>query len=263
VDPNKLRLHVLDMVFSKKSGHIGGSFSLAEIIADLYSRFDLTNTDKLKGDKLILSKGHAAPILYAAHLELGLFPYDTILSFRELESTFQGHPDSRFNRFVHASTGSLGQGLSIACGIALSKKLNNDPSKVFCILGDGELNEGQIYEALMFINKYNLSNLITIIDSNGYQNDGSTSTIMPIFSFSRVVQGFGLCIRKIDGNNSEEIAKEDFSTAIPTVYILNTVKGCGVDFMEGKDWHSRVPNQEEYQLAKEQLLSKIKSTPNE
>ena len=159
INPNILRKHVLDMVYEKQSGHIGGSFSLAEIIAYLYENFSLVENNK---DKLILSKGHAVPILYAALYELGLI--ETLENFREVNSPLQGHPDKQRLSHIHATTGALGQGLSIAIGHALASKMKKTKNKIFCILGDGELQEGQIWEAFMLSPKYELDNLICIID---------------------------------------------------------------------------------------------------
>jgi transketolase len=164
INPNDLRKHILNMVYEKKSGHIGGSFSICELIAYLYSYYNLVNKDKL-----ILSKGHAVPAIYAALHELG---YIGINDFRDIGSALQGHPDKCRLRYIHATTGSLGQGLSIAIGHALAYKLQNKQNNVFCIIGDGELQEGQIWEAFMFGPKYKLDNLICFIDCNGLQNDG-------------------------------------------------------------------------------------------
>ena len=168
INPNKLRKHVLDMVYNKQSGHIGGCFSIAEVITYLYNNYDLINDSK---DKLILSKGHAVPIIYAALYELGLLK--TLENFREINSPLQGHPDKQRLKYMHATTGALGQGLSISIGHALSYKLQEKNNKVFCILGDGELQEGQIWEAFMLAPKYKLDNLVCFVDYNKAQNDGS------------------------------------------------------------------------------------------
>lgn len=257
VSPNKIREHVLDMVYNKKSGHIGGSFSLAEIVAYIYNNYYIGSSClDTNADFLILSKGHAAPIIYAAQIEAGIYSPEYKSTFRDLNSPFQGHPDVRFNPGVFASTGSLGQGLSIACGMALSKKIRNEAGVVFCIIGDGEINEGQCYEALMFANKYKLNNLIIILDNNGYQNDGATSDIMPINSIEEIVKGFGLDTISINGNdyklleNNPQILQPNGKSKF---IIANTVKGYGVSFMQGQHWHSAIPNEVQYRLAKEEL----------
>lgn len=173
INPNKLRKHVLDMVYEKQSGHIGGSFSMAEITAYLYNNYDLITPNK---DKFILSKGHAVPILYAALYELGHI--DTLDNFREVNSPLQGHPDKERLNLMHATTGALGQGLSIAIGHALACKTKNLDNKIFCVLGDGEVQEGQIWEALMLAPKYKLDNLVCFIDYNKSQNDGYVKDIL-------------------------------------------------------------------------------------
>jgi transketolase len=251
LNPNTLRQHVLQMVYSKKSGHIGGSFSLAECIAWLYSNTQVST----KEDRLILSKGHAAPILYAVFLELGLI--DKTTDFRDTFSQLQGHPDERFCEHVHATTGSLGQGLSIAIGNAIGMKYNNSTGKVFCILGDGELNEGQCWEAIMSAPNFKLDNLVCFLDSNKCQNDGHTSQIMKLTDVWKKAASFGWSALKMDGHNLAEyddlkdiLAKQDR----PIFIELDTVKGKGVSFMEGKpEWHSKVPNDFEYLLAMEEL----------
>ena len=248
LQPNNLRKRVLQMVYDKKSGHIGGSFSIAELIAFLYNDYDL-----IENDKLILSKGHAAPILYAALYELGLI--DSLEGFREINSPLQGHPDKQRLSYLHATTGSLGQGLSIAIGHALGSRLRKIKSKIFCVLGDGELQEGQIWEAFMLAPKYNLNNLICFIDNNKGQNDGYVTDILDMGDLHMKIQSFGWNTLTIDGHNMEDIrwAVDHKHTSSPTCIILNTVKGKGVSFMETPEFHAKVPNEEEYNRAMKEL----------
>ena len=247
VDPNKIRKHVLDMVYAKQSGHIGGSFSIAEIIAYLYSHYELIASGR---DKLILSKGHAVPIIYAALYELG--ELKSLDSFREVDSTLQGHPDKQRLPLIHATTGALGQGLSIAIGHALGMQLKKLERKVFCILGDGELQEGQIWEAFMLAPKYKLKNLVCFVDRNNAQNDGYVKDILDLGDLGMKIRSFGWSVEEINGHDLREIerALESASTSeAPVCIILNTVKGKGVSFMEDPKWHAKAPSEEEYQLA--------------
>lgn len=244
LDPNKLRKHVLDMVYSKQSGHIGGSFSIAEIVSYLYSNYNLTEPLK---DKLILSKGHAVPILYAALYELGIL--DTLDNFREVDSPLQGHPDKVRLPYMHATTGALGQGLSIGIGHALACKAKNLSNSIFCILGDGEIQEGQIWEAFMLAPKYKLNNLVCFIDSNKSQNDGYVTDILDMGDLSKKIESFGWDVYDIDGHNLDQIhssLENLHKKDKPICIISNTVKGKGIPFMEQPEWHAKAPNQEEY-----------------
>tara|TARA_R100001129_G_scaffold94492_1_gene64327 strand:- start:5144 stop:5923 length:780 start_codon:yes stop_codon:yes gene_type:complete len=251
IKPNKLRKHVLDMVYEKQSGHIGGSFSIAEIVCYLYNNYDLINPQE---DKLILSKGHAVPILYAALYEMGLI--DTLKNFREVNSPLQGHPDKERLNLMHATTGALGQGLSIAIGHALALKMRKKKNKIFCILGDGELQEGQIWEAFMLSPKYELDNLVCIVDHNKAQNDGYVSDILDMGDLGCKIESFGWDVFTVDGHSMSDIAdlfenlKENNK---PTCIILDTVKGKGVSFMEDPAWHAKAPSKEEYDRATEEL----------
>ena len=251
IEPNNLRKHVLDMVYEKQSGHIGGSFSIAEIVSFLYNSYDLVNPEQ---DKLILSKGHAVPILYAALYELGLIK--TLKNFREINSPLQGHPDKERLALMHATTGALGQGLSIAIGHALALKMRKKDNKVFCILGDGEIQEGQIWEAFMLSPKYKLDNLVCIIDRNKAQNDGFVSDILDMGDLSQKIDSFGWDVFEIDGHNMEEIGNTFNNLKQnnrPICVILNTVKGKGVSFMEDPAWHAKAPSAEQYKAAIKEL----------
>ena len=247
ISPNKLRKHVLDMVYEKQSGHIGGSFSLAEIVTYLYENFNLVEPNK---DKLILSKGHAVPILYAVLHELGHI--DSLDNFREINSPLQGHPDKDRLPLMHATTGALGQGLSIAIGHALACKAKNLPNDIFCILGDGEIQEGQVWEAFMLAPTYNLDNLTCIIDYNKAQNDGWVSDILDMGNLSDKLQSFGWNTIRVDGHDLEQIHKAmmyDRRGSKPTCIILDTIKGYGVSFMTDPEWHAKAPSDEEYKQA--------------
>lgn len=251
IEPNKLRNHILDMVYSKKSGHIGGSFSLCEVISCLFSKYDI-----IEKDKLILSKGHAVPVLYAILYEMGILK--ELDSFREINSCLQGHPDKNKLKYMHATTGSLGQGLSIAIGHSIANKLKKNDNNIFCIVGDGELQEGQMWESFMLAPKYKLDNLLCLIDRNGGQNDGSVKDILDLGDLKSKIEKFGWNVIEIDGHDEKTI-NESFilfekCKNIPTCIILNTIKGKGVSFMENSEWHSKVPTEDEYKKAKKELL---------
>lgn len=250
--PNKLRQTVLRMVHSNGSGHIGGSFSIAEVVAYLYSNFDLAISS---GDKFVLSKGHSVPIIYAALYELGLLDDDELAKFRQIDSPLQGHPHKlALPHLIHASTGSLGQGLSIAIGHALGMRMRGLNYRSFCIMGDGEVQEGQVWEAFMLAPRHRLGNLTCFIDRNGGQGDGAVSKILDLGDLHAKVKAFGWNTLTIDGHDLDEIDTAIHSDVweTPTCIILNTVKGKGVSFIEG-GWHARVPTDEEYYLALEEL----------
>jgi transketolase len=256
INPNILRKHVLDMVYDKKSGHIGGSFSIADVIAYLYSNFNLATIDMLS-DKLILSKGHAVPILYAVFYELQLLNDNDMKKFREIDSPLQGHPVREKLSLLHATTGSLGQGLSIAIGHALAMKLLKQSYKIFCILGDGEVQEGQIWEAFMLAPKYKLNNLIVMVDINKGQSEGFTKDILDIEDMEQKVKSFNWNVIRINGNDMGQI---DIAVKLcvnnkvsPNCILLDTIKGKGVSFMEGPNWHSRNPTEAEYFQAIKEL----------
>jgi len=249
IDPDKLRKHVIDMVYAKQSGHIGGSFSICEIVAYLYSNYDLINKDKL-----ILSKGHGVPVIYAALHELGYI--ENFDLFREIDSPLQGHPDKNRLEYIHATTGSLGQGLSIAIGHALAFKLQKSDAKVFCILGDGEMQEGQVWEALMLAPKYKLDNLICIIDFNKFQSEGPTVNLEKL---AEKIRAFNWITCEIDGNNLRSINKAFYLNNKENYYkrpyciIAHTNKGHGISFLENTNCHSTVLSEEQYKSAIKEL----------
>ena len=253
----KIRLGIIDEVYYGKSGHPGGSLSIADIMTVLY--FDEMNIDNENPnwedrDRLVLSKGHCSPALYAALAYRGYFPVEDLKTFRNINSYLQGHPDKKNIPGVDMSTGSLGQGLSAANGMAISAKLNNKNYRVYCILGDGEIEEGQVWEAAMSSSKYKLDNLCVIVDNNNLQIDGTIDEVMSSKPIDDKFRSFGFEIIKIDGHNIEEI-KSAFEVAKnvkekPVCIIAKTVKGKGVKYMENKvDWHGKAPNEDEYKQA--------------
>ncbi len=255
-----IRSHVIRMLYSAGTGHPGGSLSCIDILVALYFHVMNHNPHEEKGeqDRFILSKGHAAPALYATLAECGYFPISKLKSLRKNEGYLQGHPDSR-TPGIEVSAGSLGQGLSAANGIALAARLDGKRSRVFALLGDGECDEGQIWEAAMLSAHYKLDNLVAIVDRNGLQIDGQTEKIMCLEPFSKKWESFGWHVIEIDGNNIEEIIKAFNETACvigkPSVIIAHTFKGKGVSFMEWMNtFHGKAPNEEEMIRALEELI---------
>lgn len=254
----EIRRKIIEMVYESGSGHPGGSLSCVDILVTLYHSVMNINLDK-KGqriDKFVLSKGHAAPAYYAVLSSKGFIPNDELLNLRKYNSYLEGHPTNKI-KGVDVSSGSLGQGLSIANGMALSKKTFNEAGYVYCLLGDGEIQEGQVWEAFMTASKYNLSNLIVFIDSNKLQIDGKVEDVMPIESIEEKIKAFNLNVISIDGHKHNEIieaVEKAKNQQKPTVIIANTVKGKGVSFMENDaKWHGKAPNEEEYKIAISEL----------
>lgn len=254
LNPNKLRIKVLNMVNDKQSGHIGGSFSIAELVSVLYNDYDINGNDKL-----ILSKGHAVPIIYAALHELGKISDEDLKLFREVDSPLQGHPDKLKLPLLDATTGSLGQGLSISIGHALAKKIKGEDGSVFCILGDGEIQEGQVWEAFMYAAKEKLNNLVCFIDYNGGQSEGSPDDIMPIYKNLREkITAFDWDCVNVDGHSMAALRGSiGRITVKPKCIILNTIKGKGVSFIEEGRWHSSIPNADQYKKALEELEARL------
>ena len=254
INPNILRKKVMDMVVAKQSGHIGGAFSMAELTAVLYEDYDIGGKDKL-----ILSKGHAVPILYAVLHELGKITDEELDLFREIDSPLQGHPDKLRLPLMDATTGSLGQGLSIAIGHSLGKNLKNEDGKVFCVLGDGELQEGQVWEALMYYPKTSLNNMICIVDWNKGQNDGYSKDFSIMYdNLQERITSFGWDTRLVNGHDMREIRDVIGQYYLlqpekPLCIILDTIKGKGVSFMEDPAWHCKVPTEEEYKITMKEL----------
>lgn len=257
----KIRVDIIEEVHSAKSGHPGGSLSIADIVTYLYFKemnIDPKNPDMPDRDRLVLSKGHTCPALYAALAEKGFFDVETLKTFRKLDSFLQGHPDMKHTPGVDMSSGSLGQGISAACGMALAAKFDKKDYRVYSILGDGELAEGQVWEAFMFAAHYKLDNLCAIIDRNGLQIDGKTSEVMSSEPLEDKMKAFGFNVYVIDAHNFDEI-ENALSAAktvkgMPSVIIANSVKGKGVSFMENMvSWHGSAPNDEQYVQALKDL----------
>ena len=261
---NDIRIGIIEEVYYGQSGHPGGSLSCADIMAVLY--FNQMNIDPKRPsaperDRFVLSKGHCSPALYSTLACKGYFDKKELQTFRKLGSRLQGHPDKNKLPGVDMTSGSLGQGLSVANGMALSSKLNHDGYRVYCLLGDGELEEGQVWEAAMSSNKYKLDNLCVIVDYNGLQIDGNIEEVKSLKHIYDKFKSFGFNVISIDGNNVEElIASFDLAKQIkqrPTVVIAKTTKGKGVSFMENKaQWHGKSPNDEEYNIAMNELTEK-------
>ena len=257
----KIRKSIIQEVYYGKSGHIGGSLSIADIITVLYfdeMKIDPQNPNMENRDRFVLSKGHCSPALYAALAYRGFFNIEELKTFRNINSNLQGHPDKKNVPGVDMSTGSLGQGLSIANGMALAGKIDKKDYRVYCILGDGEIEEGQIWEAAMTANKYKLDNLCVIVDNNNLQIDGTIEEVMSSYPIDQKFRSFGFEIIKIDGHdineilNAFEVAKNIKNR--PTCIIAKTIKGKGVSFMENKaEWHDKSPNEEQYNKAMEEL----------
>ena len=257
----EIRKDIIEEVYNANSGHPGGSLSISDFMAVLYFnelRIDEKNPRWEERDRLVLSKGHCSPALYAALAERGFFDKEDLKSFRKIESNLQGHPDLNKVPGVDMTSGSLGQGLSIANGMAIAGKMDNKNYRVYTILGDGEIEEGQIWEAAMTANKYKLDNLCVIVDNNNLQIDGTIEEVMSSYPIDEKFKSFGFNVLTIDGNNIEEIlngfeiAKQTKNK--PTCIIAKTIKGKGVSFMENKaEWHGKAPNEEEYIQAMKDL----------
>ncbi len=258
---NRVRRHVIDEIYAAGSGHPGGSLSATDIIVALYFHFmnyDPENPRWPDRDRFVLSKGHAAPALYAALAEKGVFPVEELMTLRKIGSRLQGHPDMRKLPGIEASTGSLGQGLSIGNGMALAGRLDRRPYNVYVMLGDGEVEEGQVWEAAMFAAHYKLDNLIAFLDRNKLQIDGETEKVMSIEPIADKWKAFGWEVMEINGHDFNEIieavnrAKE--VRGRPVMIIAHTIKGKGVSFMEGSvHFHGKPPNDEEYRMAIKEL----------
>lgn len=260
---NNVRMDILEEVYNAKSGHIGGAFSIADILTVLYfneMNIDAKIPDSPDRDRLVLSKGHASAAIYAVLAEKGYIDKEELKTFRNIDSNLQGHPDMNKVPGVDMTTGSLGQGLSAANGMALSSKLDSRGYRVYCILGDGELQEGQVWEATMTAEKYQLDNLCVIVDANELQLTDSTMNVKGI-NYNDIEQkfrAFGFQTVVIDGHNIESIIRAltiaEMTKGKPTAIICKTIKGKGVSFMENQvDWHGKAPNDEEYEMAVKEL----------
>ena len=256
----QMRRDIINMTANAGSGHPGGSLSAVELMASVFynhMRIDPAQPHMENRDRFVLSKGHAAPCYYAVLAELGFISRDEFKNFRQLHSILQGHPDCKKVPGVDASTGSLGQGCSIAAGMALGAKVQGKDTKVFALLGDGECQEGQIWEALMSAAHYKLDNLTVIVDNNGLQIDGSNNEVMSLGDLAAKVRAFGFEVFELDGHDLEAIeAALSARTApgVPKCILAHTVKGKGVSFMENQvGWHGKAPNEEQRQQALKEL----------
>ncbi len=261
----KVRQGIIESVFNAKSGHPGGSLSSAEIFTYLYFRemnIDPTDPKNPDRDRFVLSKGHCAPGLYSALALRGYFPQEELKSLRHIGALLQGHPDMKNIPGVDMSSGSLGQGISCACGMAMAAKLDNKDYRVYTLLGDGECEEGQVWEAAMFAGHKKLDNLCVIVDYNGLQIDGHISKVGGPEPFDKKFEAFNFEVITINGHDFDEIEKAmQFARTVkgrPCAIIAKTVKGNGVSFMENDpEWHGKGPNKDEYEKAMTELNAKL------
>lgn len=268
VKATKIRKHIIEGVYHAASGHPGGSLGIADILAVLY--FDVMHVDPSNPkaedrDRFVLSKGHCAPALYGALAEKGFFPAEEIKRLRQIDSFLQGHPDMKGIPGVDMSTGSLGQGISAANGMALNAKLDHKDYRVYAVLGDGELEEGQVWEAAMFAAHYKLDQLTAFVDFNGLQIDGKIAEVMSPSPIDEKFKAFGWHVIVIDAHDYEQIsdaiAQAKATKGKPTMIVSKSVKGKGVSYMEDQaGWHGNAPNKEQYEQAMAELdavLSKL------
>ena len=262
---NKVRKHALTGVYSAQSGHPGGSLSISDLLTLLYfevMNIDPKNPKMADRDRLVLSKGHTAPALYATLAERGFFPVEDVATLRKTDSYLQGHPDMKNIPGVDMSTGSLGQGVSVAGGMALSAKLDKKDYRVYAILGDGELEEGQVWEQAMFAPHYKLDNLTIFVDFNGLQIDGDITKVMNPTPIDKKFEAFGWNVIVCDAHSFDElldaINKAKACKGKPTAVIMKSVKGKNVSFMENiAGWHGSAPNEEQFNQAIAELDAKI------
>jgi len=258
-----VRKDIISMIHTAGSGHPGGSLSAVELLVALFFNVmhnDPKNVEDKNRDRFILSKGHATPVYYSVLARRGYFDVSELENFRRINSRLQGHPDKSKFPLMESTSGSLGQGLSIAAGKAIALRLETNPAKVYCMLGDGELDEGQVWESLATIHKYALSNLVIIIDHNKVQLDGSNAEIKNLEPLSQKFKAFGFDVLEIDGHDMHEVlntfnyARKLGDEGKNVIIIANTIKGKGVSFMENTaEWHGKAPNDEQYARALKEL----------
>lgn len=262
---NQIRQDIIKQLAEAGSGHPGGSLSIVEILVSLYFggilNFDSQNTDDPNRDRFILSKAHCCPALYAVFYRLGLIKHQELMTLRKLGSRLQGHPDRLKFSYVETSGGSLGQGLSIGCGMALSAKMDNAKWRTYVLMSDGEQEEGQIWEAVMTANHYDLDNLCAFIDINGLQIDGSTEHVKSLECLKEKYENFGWHTIEVDGHNIQNIIDSCNQARHvqnkPTIILAHTIKGKGVSFMENiASWHGTAPNKQEAERALAELRKK-------
>jgi len=261
----KIRMGIIEGVYNAKSGHPGGSLSIADVLTYLYFKEMNINPENPKWedrDRMVLSKGHTAPGLYSALANRGYFPVEYLKTLRKTDSFLEGHPDMKGTPGVDMSSGSLGQGISVACGMALASKLDGDRFHVYSILGDGELEEGQVWEAAMFASHKKLDTLTAIVDNNNLQIDGELENVNSPYPIPEKFRAFNWHTVEIDGNDFDQI-EAAFNEARktkgqPTAIIMKTIKGKGVSFMENKaSWHGAAPNEEQYNIAMSELKAAL------
>lgn len=261
----KARIYALEGIFNAKSGHPGGSLSAADIYTYLYYKVmnvDPAAPDCKSRDRFVLSKGHCCPSLYAVLAMKGFFPIEELPKLRKVGAMLQGHPDMKSTPGIDMSSGSLGQGISAACGMALAGKIDNEAYRVYTLLGDGECEEGQVWEALMFASHNKLDNLTVIIDCNGLQIDGSVEEVGGLEPLDKKLEAFGFEVFKMDGHDFEDIERAVTAarnvTGKPSAIIAKTVKGKGVSYMENQvNWHGAAPNAEQYEVGRNELLAQL------
>jgi len=261
----KARMGIIEGVFNAKSGHPGGSLSCVDIVTYLYfnhMNIDPQNPKAEDRDRFVLSKGHAAPALYSVLAQRGFFPVEQLKTLRKSDSMLQGHPSMKYTAGVDMCTGSLGQGISTACGMALAAKLDGKAYRVYTILGDGEIQEGQVWEAAMFASAKGLDNLVAVVDNNGLQIDGKISEVNSPYPIAEKFKSFGWNVIEISAHSFDEIdaafnAAAEFKGK-PSVIVANSVKGKGVSFMEDQvSWHGTAPNAEQYEQAMSELTQAL------
>ena len=261
----KVRMGVIEGTHAAKAGHPGGSLSAADLFTYLYFRELNVNPQEpnmASRDRFVLSKGHTAPGLYAALALRGFFPWEDLKILRQIGSHLQGHPNMNYTPGVDMSTGSLGQGISAAAGMALGAKYQGNPCRVYTLLGDGEIEEGQVWEALMFAHHHKLDNLCVIVDNNGLQIDGRVDEVMSPYPIVDKLKAFGLEVAEVDGHDFEQLeaafAKARETKGVPFGIVMHTTKGKGVSFMEDQvGWHGKAPNDEEYEQAMAELKARL------
>ena len=261
----KVRMGVIEGTYGAKAGHPGGSLSAADLFTYLYfkeMKIDPKNPKWEERDRFVLSKGHTAPGLYGALANRGFFPVEDLPTLRHIGSYLQGHPNMNETPGVDMSTGSLGQGVSAACGMALAAKHKGMDCRVYTLLGDGEIEEGQVWEAMMFAHHYKLDNLCVIIDNNGLQIDGNIDDVMSPYPIPEKLRAFGFEVAEIDGHDFEQMeaafAKARETKGVPFAIVMKTIKGKGVSYMENQvGWHGKAPNDEEYAIAMKELKAQL------
>jgi transketolase len=261
----KVRMGVIEGTHGAKAGHPGGSLSAADVFTYLYFKemnIDPKNPKREERDRFVLSKGHTAPGLYAALAERGFFPVDDLPTLRHIDSYLQGHPNMNTVPGVDMSTGSLGQGISAAAGMALAARHAGKSCRVYALLGDGEIQEGQVWEAFMLAHHYGLDNLCAVIDNNGLQIDGPVDKVMSPYPIPEKLKAFGWNVVEIDGHDFDQIesafAQARETKGVPTAIVMKTTKGKGVSYMENQaGWHGKAPNDEEYEKAMAELKAQL------